>query len=143
MRDLRMIGHFNAAKPVTLAQLDAGAQTLVCAAHATEHIFGVAETAEGRSLQLDISRLAGQRQAPAVLLEATLDVGSREMQIAAQEVDSCLFRCKFMCDRNSLGLIEVAECAVSRSSVTRLTPARPISTWQRCSSSEAVSSASS
>ena len=66
MRDLGLVGDFNAAKAMMPTHLEARAETLMGAEHAPAQVFAIAETAERRCLQFAVPYLPRQIQALAV-----------------------------------------------------------------------------
>ncbi|MCA1408444.1 hypothetical protein I6F26_30730 [Ensifer sp. IC3342] len=91
------------------------------------------------SLKLRQTKLICQPKALAMLLEATLDVAAREVEIAAQKVNVGLLVSQLLSDCNRFGALKVGECTVEVIDHV-LTEARPIHARHRSASSHAASS---
>jgi hypothetical protein len=112
VRDLRGVGHLDAAQAVAAGDLDAFAEARVRADHAPARVFRVAEPAQGRRLELRRAGPARQLQAAPVLVQAARDVAAGEAKVAAQEVDAGEFGEQPLRLRRRLGAGQVRECAV-------------------------------
>jgi hypothetical protein len=74
----RAVCHFDAAKPVPLAQFDTFAEPVVRTDYPTANVFGVAETAKCHGFKLGRSGTSRQFQCKPLFLHAALDVTARK-----------------------------------------------------------------
>ena len=140
MGHLAVVGDLELPKTMQVGKIHAAFQVSVGGDHATAGVICIAESAQGLGLQLGQVRLKSEVETLLMFSEAAFDVAAREMQIAAQEMDAGAHLDEPVPSAAAWARSRSAN-APSRSSVTRLTAARPSQAAARARSSAAASSA--